>query len=145
MEGVIASLLSPAPSAANPTTLFDGLPPAPTAQPAGASAYQLACARLDEQLAPLKVWPTLPDRTGRFCFTLLDRCGRILYRSPALRQALYREEDLFNGVIANARLAATQAGQGFPSWGVAEVACPMYELPAKQLPCANCRLLKCKG
>lgn len=142
MEGVIASLLSPAP--ANQVALFDELQ-SPQSSSTGASWYQLVCTRLDEQLAPLKVWPTLPDRTGRFSFTLLDRCGRILYRSPALRQALYRDEELLKGVIASARLAATQAGQGFPSWGVAAVTCPMYELPAKQLPCAQCRLLKCKG
>lgn len=143
MEGVIASLLSSSPSPTNPVTLFDELR-SPQTPSADVSWYQLACSRLDEQLAPLKVWPTLPDRTGRFSFTLLDRCGRILYRSPALRQALYREEELLKGVIASARLAATQAGQGFPSWGVAAVACPMYELPATQLPCAQCRLLKCK-
>lgn len=128
----------------NAVPLLDGLEAA-ALQPMPTSLYQLTCARLDEQLAPLKVWPTLPDRTGRFSFTLLDRCGRILYRSPALRQALYREEDLLNGVIASARLAAVQAGQGFPSWGVMDVACPMYELPATQLPCAGCRLLKCKS
>lgn len=141
MEGVIASLSSPS----SPVSRFDELPQTSITPSTATSLYQLTCARLDEQLAPLKVWPTLPDRTGRFSFTLLDRCGRILYRSPALRQALYREEDLFKRVVASARLAATQAGQGFPSWGVAEVACPMYELPAKQLPCAECRLLKCKG
>lgn len=137
MDG--ASLLYPS----NPATLFDAT--LSDADPAEASVYQLTCARLDDQLAPLKVWPTLPDRFGRFSFTLLDRCGRILYRSPALRQALYREEELLNGVIANARLAATQVGQGFPSWGVADVACPMYSVPAAQLPCAQCRLLKCKS
>jgi len=142
MEGAITSLVQ----APNPVPLFDSLEPTvPLLQPAPPSLYQLTCARLDEQLAPLKVWPTLPDRTGRFSFTLLDRCGRILYRSPALRQALYREEELLNGVIASARLAAVHAGQGFPSWGVVDVACPMYELPAAQLPCAGCRLLKCKS
>lgn len=142
MEGSPSDLVQ----GSNPVTLLDELAPAaglllspPT------SLYQLTCARLDEQLAPLKVWPTLPDRTGRFSFTLLDRCGRILYRSPTLRHALYREEDLLNGVIANARLAAVQVGQGFPSWGVVDVACPMYALPATQLPCAECRLLKCKS
>ncbi len=137
MDGV--SLLYPT----NPAALFDA--PLPGTEATEASVYQLTCARLDEQLAPLKVWPTLPDRFGRFSFTLLDRCGRILYRSPALRQALYREEELLNGVIANARLAATQAGQGFPSWGVADIACPMYSAPAALLPCASCRLLKCKS
>ena len=127
----------------NTAPLLEGLnellqPSVPT------SLYQLTCTRLDEQLAPLKVWPTLPDRTGRFSFTLLDRCGRILYRSPTLRQALYREEDLLNGVIASARLAAVQAGLGFPSWGMTDIACPMYALPANELPCGDCRLLKCK-
>lgn len=142
MEGSIPRLMQ----TANTAPLFDSLEAAaPERQPAPTSLYQLTCARLDEQLAPLKVWPTLPDRTGRFSFTLLDRCGRILYRSPTLRQALYREEELLNGVIANARLAAVQAGQGFPSWGVVDVACPMYQLPATQLPCAGCRLLKCKS
>ncbi|MBB2896583.1 hypothetical protein [Pseudomonas sp. AS2.8] len=140
MEGVSGSPLQ----GPSPVTLLDGLAAADSLIPR-ASLYQLTCARLDEQLAPLKVWPTLPDRTGRFSFTLLDRCGRILYRSPTLRQALYREEELLNGVIASARLAAVQAGQGFPSWGVVDVACPMYELPVTQLPCAGCRLLKCKS
>ncbi|WP_158893960.1 MULTISPECIES: hypothetical protein [unclassified Pseudomonas] len=141
MEGSSGGLLT----GPSPLPLLDGLEatdPPPTPRP---SLYQLTCARLDEQLAPLKVWPTLPDRTGRFSFTVLDRCGRILHRSPTLRQALYREDELLNGVIANARLAAVQAGQGFPSWGVVDVACPMYELPATQLPCAGCRLLKCKS
>ncbi len=141
MEGISDGLV-PGPS---PVTLLDGLETAAALHTPRASLYQLTCARLDEQLAPLKVWPTLPDRTGRFSFTLLDRCGRILYRSPTLRQALYREEELLNGVIASARLAAVQAGQGFPSWGVVDVACPMYELPVTQLPCAGCRLLKCKS
>ena len=119
MEGSIPRLMQ----AANTAPLLDSLETAaPARQPAPTSLYQLTCARLDEQLAPLKVWPTLPDRTGRFSFTLLDRC-----------------------VIANARLAAVQAGQGFPSWGVVDVACPMYQLPATQLPCAGCRLLKCKS
>ncbi|AXA66352.1 hypothetical protein [Pseudomonas oryzihabitans] len=141
MEG-ISSGLAQGPS---PVTLLDGLETAEPLHTPPVSLYQLTCARLDEQLAPLKVWPTLPDRTGRFSFTLLDRCGRILYRSPTLRQALYREDELLNGVIASTRLAAVQVGQGFPSWGVVDVACPMYELPATQLPCAGCRLLKCKS
>jgi len=139
MEGVIGNLLHSSTAA----TRFD--PTLPTSEGLAPSLYQLTCAHLDEQLAPLKVWPTLPDRSGRFSFTLLDRCGRILYRSPALRQALYREEEQLKGVIASARLAATQAGLGFPSWGVGDIACPMYGLPAAQLPCAQCRLLKCKS
>ena len=99
MEGSTPRLMQ----AANAAPLLDSLETAaPERQPAPTSLYQLTCARLDEQLAPLKVWPTLPDRTGRFSFTLLDRCGRILYRSPTLRQALYREEELLNGVIATA-------------------------------------------
>jgi hypothetical protein len=141
MEGMTSSLAL----TASPVARFDDVTPAMAGELVGTSLYQLTCARLDEQLAPLKVWPTLPDRTGRFSFSLLDRCGRILYRSPALRQALYREEELLNGVIASARQAAVQAGQGFPSWGVVDVACPMYALPATELPCAGCRLLKCKS
>ncbi|WP_434776227.1 hypothetical protein [Pseudomonas oryzihabitans] len=140
-EGMTSSLVQ----TSSPVTLLDNVGAVTPLPSVGVSLYQLTCARLDEQLAPLKVWPTLPDRTGRFSFTLLDRCGRILYRSPALRQALYREEELLNGVIASARLAAVQAGQGFPSWGVMDVACPMYALPAMQLPCGDCRLLKCKS
>ncbi|WP_145005507.1 hypothetical protein [Pseudomonas oryzihabitans] len=141
MEGMTSSLALTASSVAR----FDDVTAAMAGESVGSSLYQLTCARLDEQLAPLKVWPTLPDRTGRFSFSLLDRCGRILYRSPALRQALYREEELLNGVIASARQAAVQAGLGFPSWGVVDVACPMYALPATELPCAGCRLLKCKS
>jgi hypothetical protein len=115
--------------------------------PVMTTRYTLACDELMSALAPLQVWPTLPDVQGAFSFSVLDLYGRVAYRSPRIRHAQYSEPGSLKGTVHAARRALTAQGIGFPVWDIGlekPDSCPEETTVPADLPCKDCRLMKCK-
>jgi hypothetical protein len=116
-------------------------------EPLTPTPYMYACDELSEALAPLKVWPTLADAHGSFSFSVLDLYGRVVYRSPRIRQVHYSKRESLRGTIHAARRALSAQGLGFPIWGIGierPEACPEEAAALANPPCKGCRLMSCK-
>ncbi|WP_145140637.1 hypothetical protein [Pseudomonas duriflava] len=114
---------------------------------ASSSTYAAACDQLAEALAPLQVWPTIPDRQEAFTFSVLDLYGRVAYRSLRLRRVQYSDPAFLNRVILAAQRALASQGLEFPAWTDAIEKphnCSAVSTDDLSPPCQTCRLMPCK-